>query len=118
MANHSLQSSTFGNTSFFKQDLATPHGYLPTPGRLDAAQTAVLLGCQEHDIPILVNRGLLEPLGNPIQNARKYFAAVHVLALAQDPVWLNKATKILYQHWAGKNAERRKGESETALIAA
>ena len=44
------------------------------PGRLTVPQTAALLGFAEHDIPILVRKGLLKSLGNPVPNAVKYFA--------------------------------------------
>lgn len=88
------------------------------PARLDSTRTAKVLGFQEHDVPVLVNRGLLQPLGKPAQNARKYFAAVEILALAGDPAWLNKATRILYHHWQEKNANRSSDESEAQPIAA
>ena len=35
------------------------------PGRLNATETAVLLGFQEHDIPALIAGKLLTPLGRP-----------------------------------------------------
>lgn len=85
------------------------------PARLDSAQTARLLGCQEHDIPVLVSHELLEPLGKPAPNARKYFAAVDVQEKGEDAAWLNKATRILYQHWRDKNASRTKDESAPAI---
>jgi len=84
------------------------------PARLDSAQTAKVLGFQEHDIPVLVFHELLDPLGKPAPNARKYFAAVEVYGLGQDRAWLNKATRILYQHWQDKNANRTKNESAPA----
>jgi hypothetical protein len=81
----------------------------PQPrGRIDSAKTAEILGFQEHDIPVLVAQGLLKPLAKPVQNAKKYFAAIYVLALADDPEWLDKATTVLYQHWQAKNANREK----------
>jgi hypothetical protein len=76
------------------------------PGRVDADKTAEILGFEAHDLPVLVNNGLLQPLGKPAANARKYFAAVRILELAEDSAWLNKATRILYQHWQEKNAKR------------
>ena len=82
------------------------------PARLDAKQSAEVLGFQEHDIPVLVNRGLLEPLGKPADNARKYFALVEILALAEDASWLGKATRTLYQHWQEKNANRKSGSDD------
>ena len=35
------------------------------PAMLNMAQTAVMLGLAEHDIPVLVRHGLLQPLGDP-----------------------------------------------------
>lgn len=77
------------------------------PARLDVKQTADLLGFQEHDVPVLVAGGMLEPLGKPIPNARKYFARVRILGVAEDPAWLSKATRLIYQHWQGKNSSRK-----------
>ena len=88
-----------------------------SPARLDSAQTARVLGFQEHDIPVLVLHDLLEPLGKPAPNARKYFAAIEICDLGQDRAWLNKATRVLYQHWQDKNANRTKDESATAASA-
>lgn len=78
------------------------------PARLDAKQTATVLGFQEHDIPVLVNLGQLEPLGKPMPNARKYFARVQIMDVADDQNWLSKATKLISQHWTKKNASRAK----------
>gem|GEM_PF-887263 len=84
------------------------NGFLPA--RLDVKQTADILGFQEHDIAPLVKEELLEPLGKPMPNARKYFARVQIMEIADNPAWLSKATKTIYQHWLGKNASRRNGE--------
>ena len=83
-------------------------GFLPA--RMDAEQTAAVLGFQEHDIPVLVAEGRLEPLGKPLQNARKYFARAHILEVADNPQWLAKATNVVYQFWIKKNAGRGRGE--------
>ena len=80
------------------------------PARLDVKQTADILGFQEHDIAPLVKEELLEPLGKPMPNARKYFARVQIMEIAENPAWLSKATKTIYQHWLVKNASRRNGE--------
>ena len=77
------------------------------PGRLNAEQTAVLLGFQAHDIPVLVRRGLLKPLGNPAQQVTKYFAAVDIQEHAADTNWLSRATKAINETWATKNQSRR-----------
>ncbi|MDB6124299.1 MAG: hypothetical protein JWQ71_3292 [Pedosphaera sp.] len=66
------------------------------PARLTTTQTALLLGFQEHDIPVIVRVNLLKPLGNPVPNATKYFAASEIEKLAADRTWLNRATKEMY----------------------
>lgn len=81
---------------------------LKQTGRIDAAQAADILGFNEHDIPTLVNAGLLKPLGKPAQNARKFFAATDVVDKAKDPLWLGKATQAVSTHWQKKNARRGK----------
>jgi hypothetical protein len=76
------------------------------PARLDAPQTAQLLGFSEHDIPVLIRLRLLKPLGNPPPNGHNYFATVELERLAQDPNWLDKATRAVIQHWQSKNRSR------------
>jgi hypothetical protein len=78
------------------------------PGRLDAAEVAAVLGFKEHDIAILVAEGLLEPLGKPVPNAIKYYAACVVEKLRENEGWLDDATQTLYKHWQAKN-QRKKG---------
>jgi hypothetical protein len=75
-------------------------------GRLTVAQTAALLNCAEHDIPVLVNRGLLTPLGHPSTTAQKYFSPVEILELADDSARMGKICDALYQHWQMKNAAK------------
>lgn len=105
---HSNVPRQFGNTSGL---LVPPL----LPARLDAKQSADVLGFQEHDIPVLISRELLQPLGKPADNARKYFALVEILARAEDVHWLGKATRTLYQHWQDKNANRKSnGDGESS----
>jgi hypothetical protein len=80
---------------------------LRLPARLDFRQTAELLGFKDYEIPILVRARLLKPLGNPAHNGHKYFAAVDVIALSQDSAWLDRASRVVARHWAGKAAKRR-----------
>ena len=77
------------------------------PARLNSTETCVLLGFQEHDIPTLVAAKLLTPLGKPVANAPKYFATVEILAVAQDVIWLGKATKTISARWKQKNGSSR-----------
>lgn len=82
------------------------------PARLTADQTALLLGFQQHDIATLIAEGLLEPLGKPVPNATKYFAAVQIDEHSKDQKWLMRATKAVSQHWADKNQKRRARASQ------
>jgi hypothetical protein len=76
------------------------------PAMLNMAQTAVMLGLAEHDIPVLIAAGLLKPLGNPPSNSVKYFGTVEVLEMAGERVVLNKIRRTVYQYWRAKNAAK------------
>jgi hypothetical protein len=78
------------------------------PARLDATQTAKLLGFQPHDIPVLMAAKLLKPLGRPAPNAPKYFAACEIDVLSTDRKWLDKATTEVTDFWKAKNGVRRR----------
>jgi hypothetical protein len=69
-----------------------------TLARLDVKATSKLLGFAEHDIQILMAAGKLTPLGEPAQNATKWFAAVQVVRQAGDVDWLHKATKEISKY--------------------
>jgi len=69
------------------------------PGRLTPAETAWRLGFEPDHIPILVNLGLLKPLGRPPASSVKYFASIEIEALRNDPKWLAKASDALRQKW-------------------
>ena len=85
------------------------------PARLTAEQTAWVLGCQPHDVPILVAARLLKPLGHPQPNSVKCFAAAEVLEQARDRAWLARVTNALNHHWQRKNrARQRAGPSGLA----
>jgi hypothetical protein len=77
------------------------------PARLTVEQAGWVLGCQSHDVPILVSTRLLKPLGNPPPNGIKFFATADVLELGKDRSWLAKITNTINQHWRKKN-ERQK----------
>ena len=77
------------------------------PGRLNSSETALLLGVQDHDIPVLVAAGLIKPLGRPASNAPKYFASVEIVARTESPSWLSDATRTLAKHWMTKNRRKR-----------
>jgi hypothetical protein len=76
------------------------------PGRLDAEQTAALLGFRvEPDIQVLMRAKLLKPLGAPAQNGVKYFASAQVIQLAGDAEWLHRATAAVQRFWRAKHSK-------------
>jgi hypothetical protein len=77
------------------------------PARLLSEQAAQVLGFSVHDLPVLVKARLLKPLGNPAQQATKYFAAKDIEDHATDTAWLHRATKAIYDHWCNRNQSRR-----------
>jgi hypothetical protein len=83
------------------------------PAMLNMAQTAVMLGLAEHDIPVVVQAGLLKPLGDPPLNAVKAFSTVEILELAGETSALNKIRNTVYGYWRDKNADRRKHRTGT-----
>jgi hypothetical protein len=85
------------------------------PARLSVEQVAWVLGCQSHDIAILVASRLLKPLGNPQPNAVKYFCTAEILELAEDRSWLAKVTNTISQYWQKKNARKTGKGMGTAL---
>jgi hypothetical protein len=87
------------------------------PGRLNTSEVAVLLGFQEHDVPVLIAAKLLTPLGKPAPNAPKYFAAVDILSATQDRDWLSQATRLLSRYWSEKNTRKGRSSVETSTAA-
>lgn len=83
------------------------------PARLTAEEAAWYLGFAAHDMPVLVARGLLKPLGHPTENAVKFFALATLEALRMDPKWLARATDAMLEHWRLKNARKA---SETVVL--
>lgn len=82
------------------------------PARLTVQQLAWTLGCQMHDIPILVRARLIKPLGNPASNAIKFFSAEVILEQAKDPAWLAKITNTINQAWQKKNKRQQQQFTE------
>lgn len=78
------------------------------PGRLTAEQAAWFLGFSAHEIPLLVNKGLLKPLGHPAHNGQKYFLTATLEELRRDEKWFAKASDAVVEYWRCKN--RRKGQ--------
>lgn len=79
--------------------------------RLKPEEAACLIGCQPHDIPVLVRVGLLKPLGRPAPNGVKYFSHRRLTELCAEDTWLARVSDALVQHWQRKNQRRGQGES-------
>lgn len=77
------------------------------PARLTSSEVAVVLGFHEHDIAQLVVFKLLTPLGKPVHNSSKHFAAVDVIEAAQDREWLSTATRQISHYWQSRNEKKR-----------
>ncbi len=76
------------------------------PARLTAEETAWYLGFATHDIPVLVSRGLLKPLGHPSENSVKFFPFSILESCRTDVKWLSRATDAILDYWRSKNARK------------
>ena len=81
------------------------------PARLTAEQAGWVMNCQPHDIPALVAARLIKPLGNPAQNAIKFFATSELLERLQDRSWLAKVTVTISEHWQKQNRAKYSNRS-------
>ena len=83
------------------------------PDRLTATETAAKLGISPHEVPILVAKGLLKPLGHPAPNAPKFFLTATLKDLERDEKWHGKAADAVQEYWRYKNG-RKQGSTETS----
>jgi hypothetical protein len=95
-----------GRTKTIPPPLSTLLGQVPA--RLNYEQTAWLLNCQPHDIPVLVAARILRPLGNPQPNSVKYFATTEILEASRERAFLSKMTETIGRHWQRKNSRAGK----------
>src|SRR2546426_6526298 len=87
------------------------------PARLSAEEAAWYLGFSPHEIPILVAKGLLKPLGRPPASGTKYFPTATLEELRRDVKWLVRASDVIVEYWRFKNA-RKSGVGTQPLVAA
>ena len=80
--------------------------YAELPARIDGKVAAKLLGFNPHDIPILMRKKHLTPLGNPKSNSPKFFHKLDIFKKSIDSGWLSKATKCISENWRCKNAKK------------
>lgn len=77
------------------------------PARLNSEEAAAFVGVQGHDIPILIRKKLLRPLGGGAKNTVKYFSTLELERMSQDRKWLDDVTKAL------RRSRSEKGEAES-----
>jgi hypothetical protein len=77
------------------------------PERLTAEQTAWMLGFSAHEIPILITKNLLKPLGHPAHNGPKHFLAATLEDLRRDEKWHGKAADAVMEYWRSKNGRKQ-----------
>jgi hypothetical protein len=82
------------------------------PGRLTMEQAAWVLGFGEQEIPILIARGLLKPLGHPAHNGQKFFLAATLEDLRRDEKWFNKASDAVLEYWRNRNSRKERSTAE------
>jgi hypothetical protein len=83
------------------------------PGSMEDA--AVLFGWPNYYLPFLVRAGHLKPLGEPAQNARKWFASVEIERMSNDMDWLDKAICIVEKQIQEMNRQQKSKEPEASL---
>jgi hypothetical protein len=77
------------------------------PDRLTATEAAGKLGVSPHEIPILVAKGLLKPLGHPASNGPKFFLTATLKDLERDEKWHGKAADAVQEYWRHKNGRKQ-----------
>lgn len=92
-----------GNSSFV---VTWPQIPVRLPARLNAEQTAELLGFAPASIPVLVSCDLLKALASPKQQSVKYFSRDYIEKCAADLSWLEDATQAVYDHTTEKNGRK------------
>jgi hypothetical protein len=86
------------------------------PARLSAEETGWFLGFSPSEIPILMAKGILRPLGHPARNGAKYFAAAELEELRRDKKWLVKASDAIVNYWHNKNARKSSAEQRSNCV--
>ncbi len=101
-----------------QQDVERFLGLKTLPARLTTQQAAWVLGFSVYEIPMLVSRGLLKPLGRPARNGQKFFLTATLEELRRDERWFGRASDAVVEHWRQKNTGRVKGQAAAALPSA
>lgn len=83
------------------------------PASVTAEQAAGYLGISPHEIPVIVAKGLLKPLGHPAPNAPKFFLMATLEDLRRDEKWFGKMRDAIREYWRYKNS-RKTNQSGTS----
>ena len=85
------------------------------PACLDAEAAAQYLGWPAYFMPLLARAGHLKPLGKPGQNARKWYATVELERVGRNPIWLDKAIRIVDRLVREANGDKKGKRLESPL---
>ena len=77
------------------------------PERLSAEEAGWMLGFSAHEIPILIAKNLLKPLGHPAHNGPKHFLTAALKDLERDEKWHSKAADAVMEYWRYKNSRKQ-----------
>lgn len=91
-----------------KQEATQFLNLVEKPFRLTMQEAAWLLGFAQHELSILITKGLLKPLGHPAHNGQKFFLTATLEDLRRDDKWFSKASDAVSEYWRHKNS--RKGQ--------
>jgi hypothetical protein len=85
--------------------------------RLTADDVARILHTDADGVTYLVHEGLLDPIGTPSGNKRRFFFAEDLLENIRDRKWVSKVTDALYSFIESRNADaqERRRQNATAL---
>jgi hypothetical protein len=77
-------------------------------GRIASEEVAAVIPCRKDQIPVLIGKGLLRPLGTPADNATRWFSLCAVQVSLWDEAWLSEVTRVLSARDAERNALKLK----------
>ena len=93
-----------------KQEVKEFLSLLLRPARVTMQQSAWLLGFGEKDIPILIAKGLLRPLGHPAYNGQKFLLTATLEDLRRDEKWFIRASDAIIEYWRDKNSRKSQAQ--------
>ena len=82
--------------------------------RITVEVVVQFLGFSVRDIRLLTRKGLLKPLGKPLNNATKFYATADIMELTADVKWLSKATCLCQLDHATRVNGKAMSESDCA----